>query len=410
MRPNRIFYFVAALVFIVTTNKSLANTYSLFQAIEQARLQSPERKALLAQKESLLAKESQALAPSQPTFTFGVGDLAAQSGPDSSGLRTYQLTQGFGFPGKARTVAHSIELEASSITQDIQAKDVELSRIVKVAFFQFWLAEQKTALNQEKHSAFEKILEIAKRRSVKDTTSEVEYLTAESALKKVENERADIVASERSFQVSLNSLLGLMPETQTSVEAPQFSPKETAFNAQFLREQYLSSNLTLKSLKLRLEAANNRVGEAKEAYLPDFKLSAGANSYNAYAGTIELSLPLWFWWNERSGVKAASALYVAEQADYNAKEKALLSRFEEKLITLEALQAKLKNYNAFLMPNSKKAFNLALKNYRFGKIEFATLTGSAESLVSSRLEYATLLTEYEITRAETEEFLGGNLP
>lgn len=405
MRSRSGFLYVAFASCIFTT---AAHALTIQEAFEKAKEQNPERASLVAQREALLARSNQAMAPSQPTFALGIGDLASRPGPDNSDLRTYQLSQSLGFPGKARISARSYDLDASSVGQEIVVKDLEIARLVKTAFFELWLSTQKNILNERKHSAFEKILSVAKRRFAKDTTTEVEYLSLEVDLKKIENDRADIVASERGFRVSLNTLLGLPPEAATKVDAPSFSPS-VSLNEAALRERFAKSNPTIQTLKIKTELANNRVREAKWTYLPDFKLSGGTNSFGAYAGIVEMSFPLWFWWNENSGVKAARASFAASEADFTSRERELLSSFEGKLIALSALQEKLKNYKGVLVPNSRKAFEIALKNYRFGKIEFTTLTSSAENLVNSELEYDSLLIDFELKRAETEEMLGGTI-
>ncbi len=397
------------LLFLALLSKqALARSYGLNEAIELAKRQSFERAAILAQTEALKAKSTQALALSQPTFAFGIGDLAGRPGSENSSLRTYQVSQAFGFPGKAKASANAFENEAKGAEEGLRAKDLEITRQVRGVFLDLWLVQQKLALNAAKQSTFENILAVAKRRLVKSTTTEVEFLALEAERTRIENERADLAAEEKRSRAALNLLLGNPPEADATAATPSL-PGATALDAGNLRSRFRSGNPALRALYWKSAAAASRVSEAKSAYLPDLRFSIGTNSYNAYAGSLEVSVPLWFLWNERSGVKAAVSAKAADEAEAAAKERALSALFEEKLIALENVGIKIKNYQATLVPNSKRAFEIAFKNYRFGKIEFATLTSSAESVTNAELELDTLRAGLEKTRAEVEEMAGGAL-
>lgn len=348
------------------------------------------------------------MALSQPSFALGIGDIAGHPGSENSNLRTYQVSQSFGFPGKAKASANVYENEAKGAAEEVKAKDLEITRQVRNTFFDLWLLQQRLSLNRGKQSSFGKILEVAKRRFVKSTTTEVEYLALEAERTRIENERADVEADEKRARTTLNLLLGLPLEADTGTNAPPLSVK-SKLDQEKLRAQFRNNNPTLRSLRWKREAAESRVSEAKSAYLPDFRITTGTNSYNAYAGSLEVSVPLWFWWNERSGVKAAVGAQAAFEADTAAKERTLSSLFEENLISLENEEFKIKNYQAMLVPNSRHAFEIALKNYRFGKIEFATLTNSAENLTNTELELDTLRASFEKTKGEIEELVGGTL-
>lgn len=382
----------------------------LSQAIEIARSVNPELRTLLAERDSTLAKERQARAPAEPLFDFGIGDLAA--GPESSGLRTYQLTQALGFPGKAAAAARSLELDAASLDQRIRAKELEITRLVKTVFYQLALEQEKLDLNTQRHASFERILAVGRRRFVKDTTTEVEFLNTQATLKRIDNERQDLITGLKSSRVALDLLLASPPGTPIEIVIPAPPKKLPAFDdaeAQAIRGKFALSNPLLRDFQFETQAAQNRVTEARRAYLPDFKFSGGTNNLHAYAGIIEVTVPIWFWWNEKSGVAAAAATAAAKEADVALRRNTLLTTLEGKLASLQALGKKLGNYQSTLIPDSRRAFEVALRNYRFGKVDFPTLIASAEAEASSRLEYDTLLTEYRTLEAELEEMLGGSI-
>ncbi len=383
---------------------------SLSQAIGKAKSQSPERVTLMAQQESLLAKKRRSFAPVSTTFSIGFGDLGAPPGPENSNLRTYQLSQTLGFPGKASAEARGWELESQSIGFSLEGKDQEIARSVKVAFYQLWLIQRKLELNELRRSSFEKISLVAKRRFVKNTTTEVEFLTAQAAIRSVDNEKADFHSAEKISRAKLNILMGQSPDQHFQVQAPPIQPLPLKLERPKLRQFLLERNPSIKAVKRKSDAFQSRVILAERSALPDFKFSAGTNSLSGFSGGVQLTIPTWFWWNEKEGIKGANQDLIGQEADTETQKRHLTDSFETLVSSIEALQEKLENYRSNLIPIYKRSFQVALANYGYGKIDFPTLTGSANSYVNSQIEYETLLTDFLSDLAQLEEFLGGALP
>ncbi len=383
---------------------------TLNAAIDIAKLQSPDRALLNANRESLLAQNRRSLAPAPPSFDLGLGDIAARPSEENSSLRTYQLSQSFGFPGKATSEAKSFELEAESVRYDLEAKDREITRLVQTAFYRFYLAKMKLQLIELKKLSFTKILTIAKRRMVKNTTTEVEYLSTQGALQSTENEKADLGLEEKNARVEFNILLGRAPGAELNVESPQipsspFKPDRSRLKAAFTQE-----SPQLKASELLIKASESRVIQAKRSLLPDFKLMVGTNNYGGFAGNIELSFPLWYIWDENENIKSARQITLLQQAKAESLRRQLMQTFEERINKLEALSKKIANYKSELIPTSKRAFEVALKNYNYGKIDFSTFTTSTNTYVNSQLEYQVLLSDFLIGKAQLDEMTVGTLP
>ena len=383
---------------------------TLPDAIGRAKARNPERAVIQAEREATLAQSRRALAPAAPTFGVTFNNMASPFSLGNSAGQVYQVAQTLGFPGKAIVESKSLGLDAGSLEQDLHGRDLEIERSVKVAFYRLWLSRRKLDLNELKRASFEKILKIAQRRAVKGTTAEVDSLVTKFSLHAVANERSDLVSDERASRATLNVLMGEGPDSLLDLQEPQAPLVPFQSDAAQVRKKLIAENLALKSAGVKVEAAGSRLTGAKLGPLPDFTLTAGVDNLNNYSTQIQLAVPLFFWWGDRENIKGASQIRTAREAEVESLRRSLLESTEDRLALLVAQGEKLANYRKNLMPISERAFQVALANYGFGKVDFPTLVGSANTFVNSKIEYEALLTDYSGRIAELEESLGGSLP
>lgn len=383
---------------------------SVTQAVNKALEASPDRAVIQAQRDSLLAKKRRALSPVSPRLGIGFGDLAGPPTRENANIRTYQLSQSFGFPGKGLIDSKGFGLDAAAADSDLAAKDLEVTRIVKSAYYDLWLSRRKLDLNATRRESFETILAIAKKRFVKETTTEVESLSTQVALENVTNERADFVALERTAESALDILLGEPTDKALSIESPPTPEISINRSRELLRNALLSKSPSLRAFDARIRAASSRVTVAQMAALPDFTLNAGTNNLGGFAGGVQLTIPLWYFFNEQEGIDSAKKDRLVTEAQLEVQKRTLLLAFESRLNVLESQWQKLQTYKTRTIPTAERAYQVALRNYRFGKVDFATLTNATNNFINARIDYESLLMGYLTTVAVIEETVGGQIP
>lgn len=374
---------------------------TLAGAIAQAQAQNPDLRVLAAQRESLLARKARALGPNP---------LAIGVTRDFNGTRQYELSQRLGVPGKSFPVAASLSAEAEAVDYERQAKELEIAREVKTAFYRLWISNRQLSVNDLRRSSFEKILAVARRRFVKNTTTEVEFLNARTLLFEVDNERADLLAAETAARTSIGILLGRSAGDPLKIQEPL--PPFFPFRADrtTLRARLLAGNPALKASQAGIQAAGHRVSAAAYSAWPDIQMKGGRDNESNYLAGIQLTVPVWYAFNERLAVRAARQDRLGQEARVDALQRDLVAAMQGHVSRLEALGSKLDNYSKNIILTAEKAFELALRNYGYGKIDYNTLAGSANTFVNARMGYERLLEEYATELAQLEVLIGGPLP
>lgn len=381
-----------------------ADPLTLHEAISIARAQNPEHARLEAEQRALSARKRQAYAPASPVLGL------ESPGPDVRGL-TYTVSQSLGFPGKAGADAKTLEFQARKLANELEVQDQETARAVKSAFCQLWLSSERLRLDEQQRASYEKILKIAERRSVSETTSEVELLILETALEGVDNERTDDESLKEKTSARLNLLLGRPPDLPFEIQPPAMPAYPFSPDLPLLRETLEAHNPALKAESSELQAAGAGLKSARLKALPDFVLTGGYVTRPVFfIGSLSLTLPLYYPFSEREGIKAARGLVEARGAGKRAVEKRLLEALGDQTSALKALGVKLDRYKTKILPLSERAFSVALRNYGYGKIDFSTLKASADTWFNSQEEFTSLLADYAGGMAELEFIVGAPLP
>ncbi len=393
---------------------------SLSQALQKAREENLRVAGLADHRDALLAERLQALGPDEPTLgAVGYGPGLAL-GP--AGSMQYQVNQPFGFPGKAAAQAQSLSLQAQTLDAEIQAGLLEGDREVRRAYDELWFTGQALQLNALRAKTFTKIVNLARRRMVKGTTREVEYLRAEAALAGVENEKDDLERREAGAQAELDGLLGLPPGRELVLQDPSGMDQTIAESGRWVAgAQALLSRMEgngdnpgmrpgdpplLLAARLRVDADRARLLAVKRGALPEFDASV-LESQGQVGGGLSMTLPIWYWFTERHTVAASLEQVEAGREGERIVRRGLELGLEKDHGLLVDLKQKLQNYKDNLVPLDEKAFQLAFSNYHFGQIDYNSLEAAANAWLDARMEEESLRMEYRQATADLEYLMGG---
>ncbi len=373
----------------------------LGQAIRNARRENLKAMALADRRDALLARRLEALGPDEPDFAaVGYGPGSAL-GP--AGSVQVQASQAFGFPGKASARARSLSLQAQTLGAEIQAGLLEGDREATRDYDELWFAGRALQWNALKAQTFGKIAVLARRRMVKGTTSEVEYLRARASLAGVDDEKADLEAAREDAQAALDSLMGLPVSTRLQLRAPP--PPDPGTPPPPPSPDSMPHNPVLAAARLQVEADRARLLAARRGALPDFDASV-LESRGQFGAGLSLSLPLWYWFNERHAVAAAlKRVQAGREGALEARRRVGL-RLREELSLLSSLARKLGNNRDNLVPLDARAWRLALSNYHYGQIDYNSLQAAANAWLDARMNQEALKRDYREALADLDYLEG----
>ena len=345
---------------------------------------------------SAVQKSWAAVAPSEPTLTITDGDMLKAFHLDTAGNQSLTLTQPIGFPGRAWLARLQLRDQAEQLRAARDAAAAQLDANVKSAYFNLQLAEGNLQLNAETARAFERVLEISRRRFEAGGTAQIDVINAQVALLQNENDLADLRSAAASTRAQLATWL--------KVEAPE------ALSAEPLKvERHPKVDLNLASRLMierrpEIRAASFAESAASKGYrlawaslLPDFQFTLGTTFYrepygSPYSGDpaypqngnvtwpqrtytvgLQFTIPIWFLFNERAAILGASEDRAAAARAVDIQLNQSRIQLSTVVHALEAAEEKIARFEERILPLTEQSFRLALTHYSSGRIDFKPL-------------------------------------
>jgi len=397
-----------------------ARVLTLSEVLTIARENSPDISALRNQMESAQAKARQALSPSEPSFSLSYNDMDQFTGFAGRASSVYSISQPLGFPGKAWMNRAAQTKQARAIESQMKAMELQVMANVKTAYYQLSLAQQNKLLNRQQKEYYERILAIAKRRYESGAITQVDLLNAQVSLYSTDNDLSDLQAAEKSAEAQLNVLLKAPTDSPLAVE-PITMHAHPHIEREEAEKRMVENRFEIKAARLQSAAADNLHSLAWMGLLPDFQLTAGTTYYNiptaspltgttnnthTYYVGVQITLPIWFLFNERESIESTSK----DRAVAEANVYSILNQSRASLVsTLESINSnekKIHNYEQHLIPLAEQALNLALINYSAGKIDFQALSDAATTRRNTKRDYLVAVTNYLVGYAQLSQLLG----
>lgn len=401
-----------------------SDVLSLQTAISKARLVSPDLKALRAQYDSAKAKAGLALGPTEPTLTVNYNDMVRSFDTSNPSSTVYQITQPLGFPGKAWVNRAALVDAAHAVKHQVRAMELQVSTNVKAAYFALAQARENLSINEEQRRNYERIIEITKRRYATGAIPQVDLLNAEISFYSNANDLNDLRASERLALTQLNILMGVDTEKVWKLEELK-ALRYTLPSIEVAAQKMMENRSELNAAKSQLSSTENAYTLAKMSALPDFQLIAGMTHYNVpqasplssvdasivntYMFGVQMTVPLWFFFNERQVINGAHSDRAAAQSNLEILTNQSKAQLRGTIDTLHSLEFRLKNFEDHLLPLSEQALNLALINYSAGKIDFQTLAEAAASRRNNRRDYLAAIVNYVTSYSTLGQLTGEEL-
>jgi|GEM_PF-1862985 len=422
--PKWGFVFIVVALSLLVAQRVRAELLTLERAVQIGLEKSPEAQQAQEQWESARAKERLAYSPSEPNLVLTYNDLTTRFNTASSASHSVVLNQTLGFPGRAFLAASQLNELAESQRFNLEATRLQLATTVKTAYWNLQLARRNLRLNGDTQLAFERILEIAKRRYEAGATGQVDYLNAQVGLLSNQNDLTDLKAAEKAALATLNVALHeavdnpieVTPIQMTYFKIPPF---------QDALEKMLKNRRELQAALAQSRASEKSYKLAWMQLLPDFQFSIGVNNYDlpaaspysslndyptqTYSFGVGVTIPLWGLFNEREVIRGAAR-------DRGASARAvdiLLNQSKVQLQTLlenlHSAEEKVRNFEQHILPLAEQSLRLALTDYSSGKADFPTLAATAASRRQAYQTYLQTVVNYLTTYSSYGQLIGEDL-
>ncbi len=386
---------------------------TLEEVLAIARRLSPELAARVLDTEAAQARVTIAGALPDPTVRVTSDEIDRISGPRQNKM-IYSFEQEFPLWRKRDLRSAQAAAQVDRARADARQTEAELIEKVKIAFAQYYQADQAIRSTQDLHRVVHDIARVARDRYAQGRGGQTEVYKAELENTRIATEIARLEATRQMAAARLNALLA------RPIDAPLAKPSR-------LRQPPPSATLAAAALMQRARAANPSLAGggaqvvaaaagrdlADRSWYPDITLGAGAidrgsNGPPGYMATIGVRVPLQ-WDLHGAQQREASAQLSAAQARRQALELQIQSDLGEALAALAGAQRLAALIAKQQVPQTQALLRAGTVAYGLGKAELADVLRAEHDLADLRVQLLNAEFDQRRQLAAIERLIGGDL-
>lgn len=376
-------------------------------AIETALRLNPSLAAERQRVEAAMGRAVQNRLWPNPEIEFSAEDIPAKGGGLSQSKNLVGVSQTVPFPSKTVLNARIGGKEIRAAEWEYLAREAELIRDVKTAFYRTLAAQQKLVVSEELVSLGKSLADAARKRVEAGAAAEQEQLRAEIEL---EQATVELAAARRELieaQKNLATLLGRSSERLGPLQGQLRDSADMALIEQ-ARDQILARNPELRAQVANRERAELELRRARVEPLPDVTLGVAygrEESINNDVMEFRVSLPLPLFDRAQGRRREARALAEIARYDLTATEQRLNKEFGVIEARLEASGKQVEAYRTRILPKAEEALGMVQRGFEAGKFGFLDLVDTQRTTAQVRLAYYDKLLELNSAEADLEALM-----
>ncbi len=386
---------------------------TLEEVVAIARRLSPALAARALDTEAAQARVEIAGSLPDPTLRITSDEIDRTRGPRQNKM-IYGVEQEFPLWGKRDLKRDQAHAELARSRADARQTEDELIEKVKLAFAQYYQADQAIRTTQDLHRVVHDIARVARERYAQTKGTQAEVYKAEVENSRLSNEIIRLEAKKNSAVARLNALLA------RPIEAPLARPSRlralppaSAFELPALMSRARTGNPSLAGGDAQVASAAAGRDLADKGWYPDVTLNAaaidrGSNGPSGYVASIGLKVPLQ-WGLHDAQHREATAQVGAAQARRQALELQLQSDLGEAAAALAASRKTGDLIRTQLMPQSQALLRSGIASYGLARAELADVLRAEHDLADLRVELLAAEFEQQRQLAAIERLIGGEL-
>ncbi len=389
-----------------------ADVLSLPTLLAQAQEKNPE---LRAARQAWEVKRNQVTpAGTWPNPVFSYLNERFPSGSDQVSpekIDHWRIEQAIPFPGKLSGDARMKFHEALIAESEYQAKKLEVAKDLKMRFYQLALTDEKTGLAQESIGVLHNALQIAQSRLAANQSSALDVFTAQTELRKMENELFTEQQQRKLIEIELNTLLNQSADTPLG-PAQTLPLTDLPLGAtEFARVASLNDPLYWSAMH-EINHAKSMLTRNRLSMAPDFgftyELEQPAGGQSGRQIGFSVSFPLWFERPWKEYVASKAHLTEAEASSERMRNLVLrmvATEFTETQTHLELARSDRDR----VVPSALSALRTASQQYASGTTDFLRLLEAFRAWIDAHNSYQNEVYHYGEHWSELERWVGVDL-
>lgn len=387
------------------------------EAIDLALAHNPQIKAAHQVWQGARARAHQVGALPDPELEFEFEELPGIGDVSDYGERNIGVVQRLESPLKwwhrrqaGRQHAQATRLSAFETTR------LEVTLQVNVAYDRIVL--QQTILERSRKSleVAQDILRKARIRYAAGDVPQLEVMRAEVEAGRATNRVRVAQKGLSTAQAGLNALLARPLNTPISItDSLVFEPLEADLDQ--LKAMAVKQRPDMSGAQLRSTALHSQQAAATAAYLPDLnvgvfrqRLRSATSEDDFWRLSFGLEVPLWALSRQRAEKAEVKAEAAQAEAEREVLHNQILLETEGAYLDLSTAQEQVTLFKQRILPEAKRAFEVASRSYDEGKATYLELLEAQRTLTETQVEYAQALFDYRVATAQLERAIAGPIP
>jgi outer membrane protein TolC len=382
---------------------------TLNECISIALQQNPLILSSYKQHRAALARVNQAKALPQPSLNYDSDLQPSLFSFQGSGESYFGVSQAIEFPGK-RSVRGKIAFKESKVVlQDIDLLKLEITFLVKQAFYGLLLTREKLMYAEQNLDLSQDFLEKTELKQDAGDVAKVEALRAQVEVSKAENDLKSATNEVKLAKAVLNFLLAREKYAPLEIRGELRRPP-IPLDMDELIEQALSFRPEMKKIQFSLEREALVKKQGYLSYLPDFDLGISRHRIEGEGSwwdvTLSLPIPLFFWQPKKGEIAEAQANIESLKRETDHLRNAITLEVEEAYTNALTANDQIRLFEDKILTQSEEVYNMFLFSYQEGEIGAIELIEARRTLIEARKSYADAQYNYGVALAALEKSIG----
>lgn len=392
-----------------------SNSITLTEAIEIGLKNNPVIKSAYENISAVEGKFWSGISLPSPEIGVSYEFVPLGSGLNNYEERTFGISQAFEFPTNY-FLRGSISGDENDIAYlNFKQSEIQITRQIKTAYYNVLAKQKLLAIAKENLQIADDFSKKAEIRYNVGEGTNLERLTAKVQFTEAKNILALAQNELKSSFAELNYSLGysrLSDEKFILIDSLAFSKLDT-LSFENLYHLSLSSNQQIKISELNVNALSTERTLAWSSLLPGFNISYFRQSLgsddNYYGASLDISVPLWFLFDNRGQIQYASAkVNIAESELVSVKNEVYLNLTNAYNDYSNNLQ-QVSLYQEHILPQAEEVYRSASASYDAGEITYIEYLQARQTIISSEKNYTEALLNYYRSIFSLEEIVGQKL-
>ena len=389
-------------------SKGNLRVYTLEEIVHLTLSQNPlvkKGKAFIEKKQS-----QQVIAEAYPNPSLNVQSGYSEFRDSGSSLSTLEryvtLSQPLEWSPKREARKQAALEGLGGAHKALEETQIHLKAVVKLAFYDLLLAEQRVQLAFQNLKIVEELSRAVKSRVESGEAPPFEEVKIDVEMLKVQKEISSAQGAVRAARASLNSLTAGALSAKFKIQG-SFKSWPGDMDLDSLTAKTLEQHPTLEKLRRLLKQAQQSVIQEQEARIPDVTLSGSYQrdaGREAYIGGLTVPLPLWY---QREG-EIANALGTQHQIEAdllkwkNDTMRDVIRSFEQS----RAAASQINTYEKGLLKQAQESIRIARVSFQYGQASLLEVLDAQRVLWQTMLGYAQARYDLSIALTQLERSIG----